>query len=399
MKILVVCQLFYPEQFEINDICFTLAEQGHDITVITGLPNYPEGVILKDYRWFKKRNEEINGVEVIRVPLIGRGNSKIRLALNYLSYAVSASIKVLFMKKRYETVLVYQLSPVTMTIPAILYKALTGKRIFLYCTDLWPESVVAAGISKESLLFKVIYLLSRWIYTKVDRIAISSRLFAKYFKEVLKIESPLEYIPAYAESLFENIDNVEQKSTNGPINLVFAGNIGEVQSVDTIIKAAGRLKDNAQIKWHIVGAGSAFDKCQKLADKLRLKDVVIFYGQKPIEDMPFFYHMADAFLVTLSSNETISYTLPKKVQSYMAAGKPIIGAINGETSVVINEAECGLCCGAEDFEVLAMIALQFANEKEKHLVYGRNAKEYYNQHFKKGLFINKFISILEKVKR
>ncbi|MFZ3100626.1 MAG: hypothetical protein WA113_00165 [Desulfitobacteriaceae bacterium] len=187
--------MFYPEQFGVNDICFTLAEQGHDITVLTELPNYPKGVILKDYRWFRKRRELIKGVKVIRVPLIGRGSSKIRLALNYISYAITASICVLFMKKKHDVVMVYQLSPVTMAIPAIVYKLLSGRKILLYCTDLWPESVVAAGISKNSMIFKILHELSRWIYSKADKIAISSRLFAKYFKEVLELEGSVEYPP------------------------------------------------------------------------------------------------------------------------------------------------------------------------------------------------------------
>lgn len=398
MKILVICQLFFPEQFEINDICFTLAELGHNITVLTGLPNYPEGIILKDYRWFKKRKEVINGVKVIRVPLIGRGTSKLRLALNYISFAFSSSIQILFMKKQYDMVLVYQLSPVTMALPAIIYKAIAGKKIFLYSTDLWPESVVAAGISKNSFVFKILYRLSRWIYSKADKIAISSRLFQKYFQEVLKLDIDLKYIPAYAESLFENIGNSKEMTENSPIHLVFAGNIGEMQSVTTIIRTADILRDNQKLKWHIVGAGSALEKCRKLSDELDLKNVVMFYGKKPLEDMPRFYAMADAFLVTLSANETISYTLPKKVQSYMAAGKPIIGAVDGETSLVINEAKCGLCCGAEDFEGLARITLQFANEFEKQAVYGKNAKEYYNRHFRKDIFIDKFVSILEELK-
>jgi len=399
MKILVICQYFYPEQFRINDICFTLAELGHDVTVLTGLPNYPQGIILKDYRWLKKHREIINGVMVIRVPLIGRGRSKFKLALNYISYAVSASIYVLFMKKEYDVVWAYQLSPVTMVVPAILYRQLTGKKILLYCLDLWPENVVASGISKNSKVFKSLYRLSRWIYSKADKIAISSSLFSKYFKEVHKLKNPTEYLPAYAEGLFENIDSHKEGRESGPVNLVFAGNIGEMQSVETIIRAAGKLMYDPDIHWHIVGCGSSMEKCQKLADKLGLEDeTVSFYGHKPLSEMPSFYTMADAFLVTLSANEIVSYTLPGKVQSYMATGKPILGAIGGETRRILQEARCGLCCGAEDYEGLAQIVVQFAAEKDQHVIYGKKAREYYDRNFRKDTFINKLLSMLEELK-
>jgi glycosyltransferase involved in cell wall biosynthesis len=396
MKILFVCQYFYPEQFRINDICFSLAKQGHDITVLTGLPNYPQGRVPSEYRWFRKRREQINGVKIIRATLFGRGKSKIRLALNYCSFAFFASIKALFLKERYDVVFVYQLSPVTMAIPAILYKWRTGCKIGLYCNDLWPESVQAVGIKRNSLIFRFAYFLSRWIYLKADKIAISSRLFTKYFAEVLKIAGDQIYLPAYAEGIFNDIKRTDNKKQKGQIDLLFAGNIGKMQSVETIIKAANMLKEEQNIIFHIVGDGSALSDCIALTKQFGLENTVKFYGQKPLAEMPDFYNMADAFLVTLNANEIVSYTLPNKVQSYMAAGKPILGAIDGETRNVIKEAGCGLCCEAENHEGLAKIIQQFASyDKERHMVYGEKGKEYYNKYFAKEAFFTRFIKILE----
>ena len=155
MKILVVCQYYYPEPFRISDMCETLVEKGHEVTVLTGLPNYPEGQILGDYRYCRNRNEVLNGVKVIRSFEIGRGNNKLKLFLNYLSFAVSGSLKAFFMNEKFDVVLVNQLSPVMMGIPAIVYKKKHKKKILLYCLDLWPDSLAAGGIQKSSIIYKV----------------------------------------------------------------------------------------------------------------------------------------------------------------------------------------------------------------------------------------------------
>lgn len=394
MKLLLVCQYFYPEQFRVNDICFELAKEGHEITVLTGLPNYPSGIVDKKYKWFKNRKEEINGVKVIRSWLLGRGKSTKRLALNYISFAISSTLKALFLKKDFDLILVYQLSPVTMALPAILLKKLTKKPLILYCHDLWPESIASAGISSDSIIYSTLLKISKWIYKSADQIITSSKLFEEYFNSTLGIYDNITHLPVYAEDLFENINST--KKSDGTINLVFAGNIGEMQSVETIIYAANELKENKNIKFHIVGDGSSRKKCEELANKMKLNNV-IFYGHYPITEMPRFYEIADAFLVTLKANKVISYTLPNKVQSYMAAGKPIIGAIDGETQMVINNAQCGLCCPAEDYKGLANNIKKFAEEKEKYAVYGKNARQYYDNNFSKKIYMERLNHLLHKI--
>lgn len=396
MKIIVVCQYFYPEQFTVNDICFELVKEGHQVTVLTGLPNYPGGIVEKKYEWFKNRRDVINGVQVIRSWLIGRGRGVKRLALNYISFAMSATVKSFFIKKDFDIILVYQLSPVTMALPAILLKKLTKRPLIIYCHDLWPESVASAGISSDSRLYALLLIVSKWIYKRADQIFISSRLFKEYFNKTLDIYHNLKYLPVYAESLFDNI-NVSNTS-DGNINLVFAGNIGEMQSVETIIYAANELKAEEYIKFHIIGDGSSRIKCENLAKQLELNNI-IFYGQFPITEMPRFYEMADAFLITLKANKTISYTLPNKVRSYMAARKPIIGAIDGETQIVINEAQCGMCCSAEDYAGLANIIREFSREKEKHAAYGNNARQYYDENFSKEVYMERLNSLLTEMLR
>ncbi|MEH7106450.1 glycosyltransferase family 4 protein [Bacillus sp. JJ1764] len=393
MKILVICQYFYPEQFRVNDICFELAKEGNQVTVLTGLPNYPSGLIDKKYKYFKNRNEKINGVNVYRSWLLGRGKGIKKLAVNYLSFAISSTVKAFFLKKDFDIILVYQLSPVTMAIPGILLKRITKKPLIIYCHDLWPESMVSGGISTESKVYNLLLKFCKWIYKSADYIFTSSKLFKEYFVNTLEIKERIIHLPVYAESLFENIPI---KENNEFTNLVFAGNIGEMQSVETIIFAANELRNEEKIKFHIVGDGSLREKCEELAFHLKLKNIT-FHGQHPISSMPRFYEMADAFLVTLKKNKIISYTLPNKVQSYMAAGKPILGAIDGETQIVINEANCGICCSAEDHKQLARNILKFVATKDKHYLYGQNARKYYDLKFSKSVYNDRLNTLLTNI--
>jgi glycosyltransferase involved in cell wall biosynthesis len=400
MNILVISQHYYPEQFRITDICESLVTEGHKVTVLTGLPNYPHGKVYSGYRSKEKRQEIINGVKVVRTPIIPRGNNILGLTLNYLSFAFNASLKVLFLKKNYDVVYVYQTSPVTMAIPALFYKKLTGKKVIHYCLDLWPESIAAVGIKNKSIIYKILLMISRKIYNSADQIHITSELFANYFKNIIKLKDlkKIEYRPQYAEDLYEINQEISRVENRKPINLLFAGNIGRMQSVETIILAAAELKNIDHIKWHIVGDGSDRMNCEKLVVELGLEEKVIFYGQKPVEEMPSFFDMASALLVTLKDNEFISYTMPGKVQSYMAAGKPVLGAINGETKRVIEESKCGLCCKAEDYKEFAKKVRRFALNTEMHNFYKENARIYYETYFAKNIFIKKLNDTLMEMR-
>nr|WP_106783599.1 glycosyltransferase family 4 protein [Lysinibacillus timonensis] len=390
MNILVVCQYYYPEPFRISDICESLVKKGHDVTVLTGLPNYPEGRVLDEYRKGNKSVELLNGVKVIRSFEIGRGKNSLKLFLNYISFTVSGSIKAFFMKEEYDVILVNQLSPVLMGIPAIVYKRKHKKKILFYCLDLWPASLVAGGIKEGSFVYKVFTSISKWIYNSVDEIAVTSGMFKDYFINTLQINKEIIYhLPQYAEDLYT--ENVEVSKNNNNFNFVFAGNIGDMQSVETIINAANILRDYPNIVFHIIGDGSKLEECKLLKKQLNLNNV-IFHGRKPVSEMPYYYGLADAMLITLKDNETISYTLPGKIQSYMAAKKPIIGAINGEANRVIKEANCGLCCAAEDYEEFANLILQFCNSNQKEQM-ANSSYNFYIKNYSK----DKFMSSLEEI--
>lgn len=387
MKILVICQYYYPEPFRISDICESLVEKGHNVTVLTGLPNYPEGKVLNDYRYGKKREEVINGVKIIRSFEIGRGSNKLTLFLNYFSFALSASLKALFMKEKFDTVLVNQLSPIIMGVPGMVYKKKHKKKMLLYCLDIWPASLTAGGIKEGSIIYKVFFYISKWIYNSADYVAVSSSMFISYLRETIGLNTEsILHLPQYAEELFTEKVEVDRYNE---LNFVFAGNIGEMQSVHTLVKAANELRSHTNITIHIVGDGSKLEECKLLSKSLGLHNI-IFYGRKQLIDMPKYYGMADAMLITLKGDKTISSTIPGKVQSYMASGKPIIGAINGETNQIIKEAQCGLCCEAENYKELANIILQFCRSSEKEQM-AINSYDYYCKNYSK----EKFMSVLE----
>jgi glycosyltransferase involved in cell wall biosynthesis len=389
MKILVICQYYYPEPFRITDICESLVERGHFVTVLTGLPNYPEGKILEGYRKGKKRKEVINGVNIIRCFEVGRANSKLMLFVNYFSYAVSASVRTFFMKEKFDVVFVNQLSPVMMGIPAMVYKKKHKRiKILLYCLDLWPDSLAAGGIKQKSIIYKIFLGLSKRIYNSADSILVTSSMFKRYFKDTLGItKEKVSHLPQYAEE--DLFSKVAQDSNKENYNFVFAGNIGDMQSVETIVKAANELRTYRNIVFHIVGDGSKLEEIKLLSKSLGLNKI-IFYGRQPVNEMPYYFSLADAMLVTLKDNKTLSYTLPGKVQSYMAASKPIIGAINGETRHVIEKSGCGFCCEAENYKDLAKLIIDFCESESKEEM-GVNSYNFYQENYNK----EKFISVLE----
>lgn len=387
-KILVICQYYKPEPFRISDICEEMVGRGHEVQVVTGYPNYPEGYIYEGYGKGKHIDEVINGVKVHRCYTIPRETGSVKRLLNYYSY-VASSIAYVRSNKcaasdggKFDVVFCNQLSPVMMGEAAIAYKKKYHVPIVMYCLDLWPESLIAGGITRKSAIYKFFHKVSKNIYTKMDKILITSRMFSKYLEEEFDIRKDrIEYLPQYAEGIFEQIP---PRTEDGKFNFMFAGNIGEIQSVETIIKAAETLKDEPVV-FHIVGSGTDLERLQTLAKNL---ENVVFYGRRPLEEMPELYAKADAMLVTLAADPVLSMTLPGKVQSYMAVGKPIIGAIDGEAKVVIKDAECGFCGKAEDASELAENIRKFISYGDRASM-GINARKYYEENFEETLFMNK----------
>ncbi len=395
MKILCICQHYYPENFQITDICEQLVIEGHEVTVLVGLPNYPTGKIPDEYKHGKKRNEKINGVHVIRCFEIGRKKSAVGLAINYLSYSISASIKVLTEKFDFDIIYSYQLSPILMVIPAVLLKKKYKKPLFLYCCDLWPESMKIMLKNDQSIIYKAVSKLSTYLYRKCDKIAVQSKYFICYFTDFHAIDKDkICYIPQFGDSSYLDMDlNEEHEITN----FMFMGNIGIAQDMDCILKAVFLIKEKKYML-HIVGDGTYLTQCKRLVNEYKIQNKVKFYGRCPVSEMPKFYKIADACLLTLKDGLLIGNTIPSKLQGYMAAGKPVIGAINGAAQEVIRKSGCGRCTCAGNAERLSEIMSDFIDNREKYLSCGENGRSYFKSHFTKELYIkNTLKQILDLV--
>lgn len=397
MKILVICQYYYPEPFRITDICEELAKRGHEISVLTGEPNYPEGVRYQGYFHGEKDYEIINGVKVHRCYTVPRKGGSIKRLLNYYSYAISSANMVRRGKCKtidgnpYDVVFVNQLSPVMMATAGIVYKKKYKVPLVLYCLDIWPESLIAGGIGRNSIIYRYFHKVSKKIYKSADRVLVTSRMFSKYLNKHFDIpEQVIGYLPQYAEELFEPL---KAKDSNGYTDLMFAGNIGEIQSLDTVISAADKLR-HEKVRFHIVGGGTDLNRIKGIVRNKKLEESVMFYGRQPLNKMRKFYEMADAMLVTLKADSVVSLTLPGKVQTYMSCRKPIIGAIDGETSKVINESGCGYCAKAEDADGLADIIMQFCRNNA-HEEMADKSLAYYKNHFEKKNIIDQLEKTLK----
>lgn len=393
MKILVVCQHYYPEPFRLPDICETLARRGHDVTVVTGTPNYPEGEIYAGYEKGARADETLNGVRVHRCPLIPRKTGTLYRVLNYYSFVLSSQWYLCRCKESFDVVFVNQLSPVMMAQAGLSWAIRHSKKCVLYCLDQWPESLLAGGIRKDSLVYKIFLKVSRNIYRRADDLLVSSRGFVNYFRQVLKLEDKrIRYLPQYAEDMFDELPAAAEKKAG--VDFMFAGNVGALQSVETIVEAAKLLKDNTQIRIHIVGGGIALEHCKELAAGL---GNITFHGRHDVTEMPSFYAIADAMLITMKDDPVLSATLPGKVQTYMAAGKPVVGAIGGETARVVNdEAQCGMCCTPENAQELAQIMLRIAQDDELRGRFSENARRYYQQYFRKEQFFDMLETVLRE---
>lgn len=397
MKILIVTQYYFPEQFQINEIAPELVKRGHDVTVLCGVPNYPKGVV---YNGYATKNERLQaeaeyfrqtGVKVMHCNQISRGHNPLQLILNYFSFVCNSKTVIQKMvaaeEAKYDIVLGYQLSPITSMYAALEYKKLTGVPVVYYTLDLWPVSAQSQIHNTKNPLYRLVARMSRHLYAGADKILVTSRPFIDYLHEVNNIPfDRMAYLPQHAGEEMLDMDlNAEE---NGIADFMFAGNIGAGQRIDVIIAAARILGPRPDYKIHIVGDGSKRMELEAEVVADGLQDNVVFYGNQKRTDMPSFYKKADALLITLRGNNEVGNTMPGKMQMYMTAGKPVLGAINGAANEVINESRCGSCVKAGDAEGLAVIMKDFIEHPESYKDCGKNARAYFKNHFTLELFMN-----------
>lgn len=390
MNIFVVSQYYYPEPFRINEVCEEIVKRGHNVTVLTAIPNYPDGEYYDGYDG-NEIEEYINGVKVIRCKCKPRHKGSVKLAINYIDFVVQANKCVNKMEANFDVIYIYQLSPVLSSIPAINFGKKHKIPIFLYCLDVWPESL-RGSILGNPLGMKIFGYISKKIYNSANIIAVTSPIFKQYLSNFCDINpNSIYYIPQHSSCISYNDEKILKN--NGIIDIYFIGNLGEAQNLNCLFKAVSIIKDRSKLKVHIVGSGSCFENYTKMSNELNLNDTVIFHGRYPKDKLSLFYSSADICYVSLKDNGIVGSTIPGKLQEYMSAGKPILACINGDTARVIEEAGCGVCVPANDVQNLASAIIDFMNMKYDLKQMGKNSKKYFDDNFT----LSKHVDEIERV--
>lgn len=397
-RILLVTQYFQPENFKCNDIAFEMQRRGHDVTVLTAIPNYPQGKFFDGYGLFKRRTEVINGVKVIRGFVIPRGKGgKIGLSLNYLSYLVSSCIIALYLalRYRYDAVFVHQVSPATIGVAATLVKRIQRIPMYFWVLDLWPESITAATGMQNKFILGIFAKMVQWFYHRSDKILISSRGFERSICEKGDFASKIVYFPNWVDSALTATSDVETPDVPEGFVAMFTGNIGASQDFDTILNAAELLKEHRDIHIVIVGNGRDRERVESEIQRRGLEHTVHCVGSYPLEAMPATFAKADVLFAALKDEMIFALTVPAKIQAYMSAGKPIVTMINGEAKELIRSIGCGVAVDAGDAKGFAEALLSLSQKsKAERDDMGVKGKEFAKKHFNFELQMNLLEDIL-----
>jgi glycosyltransferase involved in cell wall biosynthesis len=397
LSILVVSQYFWPENMRVNDLVRDFVERGHSVTVVTGLPNYPDGKVFQRYKDDPQTFSSYWGAEIIRVPLVPRGKRSLQLVMNYLSFVVSASTvgACKLRGRRYDVVFVYAVSPILSAIPALLLGWLKRAPVFVWVLDLWPETLRAVNVIRNPRVLGLVGKVVSWIYNRTDYLLLQSHGFLSNVRQYCTrpIDADrLVYFPSWAEDDFSARDLAPSELVDrdeSTFTVVFAGNLGEAQDFPAILEAAEALRGKLSIRWVIVGDGRMSGWLKEQV-RNRSLDNVLLLGRHPLEAMPPLFAQADALLVSLRTNDVFEKTIPGKVQAYLASGRPVIGMINGEAARVIQESGAGFACESGNGTALAAVTEQLAGlsltERKKM---GESGRKYYEREFAKPALLSR----------
>lgn len=400
MKILIVSQYFYPENFRINDLAIELKNRGHEVSILTGIPNYPQGRFYDGYTMFKNRFHIFRDMEIHRVPIFPRYKGALRLSMNYLSFVVFGCYKAKVMKKKdFDVIYAFGTSPITQALPAITMKKRIHAPVLLNVQDLWPENVIVMTGLKNRLAIRYLDRLVDYIYNSCDMILGSSNSFVKCIRERknLKDKDKVVFWPQYSV-VSKSADQVEGMFQEDKFNIVFTGNVGEAQGISMVVDAACGLKDT-NIRWHIVGDGRDRQRVESLAIEQGVQDYIVFHGSKPEKDIPSILNGCDAALMIIRPDPIFEKTIPAKFQTYLSCGCAILGCMEGEIKELIQKEKVGLCTDFISGEQLALYARKMSEcPKEEMEEFRRNALFYSGELFDKEKIISKLEEYMEKLR-
>jgi glycosyltransferase involved in cell wall biosynthesis len=387
VRILLLTQYFWPESFRINDLVLAWREQGHEVIVLTGLPNYPAGRLYPGYSFRGPYREAFSGTPVRRLPIVLRGPHRgVQLALNYLSFVCSAILLgPFFVRERYDLVFVYAPSPVTQTIPGIWLKFLRRVPVVLWLQDLWPDTLVAVGAVKPGLTLRAFTALTRWIYRHCDAILVQSHAFVDGVRRVCPDARDVRVMMNWADDFYRPqdvpLDAPERRELPPGFVIVFAGNLGSAQSLETAVAAADLLR-NEPVSWVFIGDGNQREFLEQERRTRHLEHAIRLLGWRPPEAMPRYLAISDVLLVSLRRNPTMARTIPAKLQTSLAMGRPVLAALDGEGARIVEESGAGVLVTPDDPESLAQGALRLLRAgPDGRARMGKNGRVYATRHF------------------
>lgn len=397
MRILVVSQCFYPESFRINDMAQEWVKRGYEVTVLTGIPNYPEGRFFPGYSWTKRRHEKWEGIDIIRIPIIARGHNPIGLVLNYISFVIAGWFWNIFNRVKVDLVFSFETSPMTQVKVGCRYAKKHKVPHFVYVQDLWPENVeIITGIHNRLVIGSIDRMVDK-IYRQVDKILVTSPSFVNAVVNRKKQVDPNKvlYWPQYAEDFYLPLkkQNVAEIPDNDSFKIAFTGNIGNAQGLDILPKAAEQLR-NEDVKFVIVGSGRYLPELTKQIDERDVKDKFIMVPRVPAKRVPVILSACDACFISFAKSPLWEMTIPAKLQSYMACGKPIIASASGETKRIIEDAKCGICTEIGDEKALANGIKRII--KEDLGIWGKNSRLYFTNHFDKKKLMDEMDNLIKE---
>lgn len=379
MKLLVITQYFYPETFRVNALCTELVKRGHDVTVLTGFPQYPQGRIYSGYGFHKEYERVWNGIKVIRLRVLPRGRTPLGLLLNCWSFVHEGKKWVRSCTEHYDAVYVFEVSPVTVGLPAAAYKKKFGAQLFFNVQDLWPENVeVVLGV-KNRLVIGVINRIVNHIYEASDKILCASRSFVENIAARGVAREKLVFWPQFCEEPDLSCLRRPGCYDKSFFNIVFAGNLGTAQGLDMLIDAASFLKD-APVRWYLVGDGRAKEHLRRRVTECGLQDNVLFMGKVTEAEANCYVHYADCAYLSFQDNAVFDMTIPAKLQTYLACGTPVLAAAGGESRDIIMENHCGVVCGRDGRDIAQSVRWMLSSRQILHTM-GTNARACYEERF------------------
>ena len=397
--ILVISQYFYPEEFRINDLCREWVKRGYRVTVVTGIPNYPEGKFFRGYGWFKRRKEVYEGIRIIRLPIIPRGKNPLTLVFNYLSFVLSGFFWQLFTRVKADRVFIFAVSPMTQALVGVWYAKRRKIPCCIYVQDLWPENVEAVAGIRNRRILSGIDKMADSIYQNCSVILATSPSFVQRIEErksawAKEGHSKVRYWPQYAEEFYRPVEKkpLPDLSEDDSFTIVFTGNIGYAQGLDILPDTALELKKmGAKCRFVLIGDGRYRERLEKSIAGKGVAEMFHMLGRKPPEEIPQYLAHCDVAFVSFADDPLFSMTIPAKLQSYMACGMPILAVADGETKRVVEEAECGVCVTERKPAVVAGAICEMMGMADRSRPWRKNAGAYCAVHFNK----EKLLDLLE----